>query len=223
MRPGLTSAFQAEVLKPLVFPILLIEFHFNSATKYVWTGYGSISWNAHTWLGIGGEGGIDEISETTDIEMRGMALTRSGIPYLDQNGATIDPITEAQTECKQGNQVVVYFGFFDNGGHALIADPVIAYSGRMDEIVFQLEEDSSTGQMHIEPRRIDINRNNETRYTDSDQRILYSTDRGFEHVAELQDWPGVSGKGKSIPRIPRAFTGSKLDPIGGGLGGGTGL
>jgi hypothetical protein len=211
-RPGMTTAMKNALATAHVFPVLLVELHFNSATSYVWTGYNNITWNGHTWLGVGNLGGVAEVVDTLEVSMNGTTLTLTGIPYTDTLGAAVDPVSQVLNQCKQSNPVVIYFGLFDNSGLGLIADPVVAFLGRMDKIQINEGAESVVVQMNVEPRRIDINRDRDRRYTDQDQRLTYPTDSGFKQVTDLAAWNGTQGIGGAgaVPNIPTKITGGGM-------------
>ena len=191
MSRSLTGALQAELAKQALAPIVLVQAQFTSGTIYVWSGIGSLSWNAQTWLGVGNLGSISTISEGTEVEAQGIVIGLSGIPAA--------LIVQILGECRPNAPVKVWLGAVDSAG-AVIADPYQAFSGRMD--VPEIEEGADTCEIkiHVENRLIDLGRARERRWTHEDQKIDYPTDLGFEYVASLQEWNGLWGKqGSGIP------------------------
>jgi len=77
---------------------------------------------------------------------------------------------------------------------ALVADPAIAFAGRLD--VPEIDDNGQTATITIsyESRLVDLERPRERRYTHEDQQIDYSGDLGFEYVAAIQEWNGVWGR-----------------------------
>lgn len=204
MPRGLSANMIAALGAGTVFPIFLVELHFNSETVYTWTGRGDVSWNGHTWKGVGPFGGVGDIVETEEIIINGTTLTLTGIPYVDPaTGNAVDPIQQVEDECGHSNPVTIYFALFDNAGSALIGDPTTLFVGRMDKIETEDNASTCTITMHVEPLRIDINRDKTRRFTDQDQRLTYPTDSGFKQVVHLLAWSGLSSTGTAkIPTLP---------------------
>ena len=57
----LTAPFLAATQATLLRPALFIEAHFTSGALYVWSGFGSLTWNGQTWTGIGTLGSVSTI------------------------------------------------------------------------------------------------------------------------------------------------------------------
>ena len=202
-RPGVSTAMATGLAAQSVLPVLLVELHLNSGVQYCWSGVGSIVWNGQTWQGVGAFGAIGDVVESEEIAVNGMQLSLQGIPYTDLNGAAVDPVEQALSECQQSNPVILYFGLFDNAAGALVVDPVIAFSGRMDKIQIEEGAETVTITMNVEPQRVDINRDRDRRYADQDQRLNYPTDSGFKQVTDLMSWSGAMGVGSAhVPTLP---------------------
>jgi hypothetical protein len=161
----------------VVYPIALVSLAFPSATLRMWTGYGVLSWDGHTWVGAGDLGEMSEIEEAVEVAAKGVTLRITGIPS--------DLAAASLTENYQGRAAVIYLGALNSGGQ-LYADPYPVLSGRMDVIEKQDGGKTASLTLTIENRLIDLNRNRERRLTDEDQKRDYPSDRGFEFVNSLQ-------------------------------------
>jgi hypothetical protein len=77
----------------------------------------------------------------------------------------------------------------------VIADPVQAFTGRLD--VPELQEDGQSCRITIsyESRLIDLSVPRNWRYTHESQQVLHPGDRGFEHVTAIQDQEITWGRG----------------------------
>jgi hypothetical protein len=53
MSSDMLTAIQANQLYPAIF----IQAQFRTGTIHIWSGYGSLSWNSQTWVGVGSLGG----------------------------------------------------------------------------------------------------------------------------------------------------------------------
>ena len=172
---GLMAAIQANVVRPALF----VEGHFVSGIVYMWTGIGNITWNGHTWIGVGSLGGITPIEEGGNVEAKGITLSLSGI---DQS-----LLADALQELQQGLPVLVYLGTFDNASPPnLIADPFTAWAGRMDQPTIDVAGDSATISINCENRLIDMDVAVDRRYTIDDQQMDFPGDLGFQWVNALQ-------------------------------------
>lgn len=177
-RRDATPAFVAALEDSIVRPAFFLEGWFASGPVYLWTGIGSISWDGHTWLGIGTIGTISAVEEGTDVQARGISIGLSGID------TTI--LTDVMTEMQQGLPVTVYLGLFD-ATPALIANPVIAFRGRMDQPTINCDGTTCDISIQCESRLMDLNVPAERRYTNEDQQREYPGDRGLEFVNAIQE------------------------------------
>lgn len=178
MSRDLTVAAAAAIAAGTVRPVLFYAGEFAAGTVRLWTGVGTITWDGQSWTGAGNLLGMSSIQETTQIRAAGLSVSLSGVSSA--------LISLALTDAQQGADGKVWLGFLDATG-AVIADPALAFQGRLDvpEIVDGGETCSIT--ISYESRLIDLERARERRYTSEDQRIDYPDDRGFDFVPGLQD------------------------------------
>jgi hypothetical protein len=174
MSSAMLAAIQQSVLRPAIF----VQMAFASGTVYVWSGTGSISWNGHTWVGVGSFGGISTIDEGNNVEAKGVVLSLSGI----DTGLLADTLQEFQS----GAPVTAYLGLFDSGG-SLIADPLTTWSGLMDQPTIDVGGSSATISIACESRLIELNVAADRRLSQADQSIDFPGDLAFEFVAGCQN------------------------------------
>ena len=174
----LSSSFLAATQATLLRPALFIEAHFISGPPYVWSGFGSITWNSQTWTGIGTLGSVSTIEEGSTVEAKGITLTMSGID------ATL--LADVLGEFQVGLPAIVSLGLFDSTG-ALIADPVTSWSGRMDQPTIDVDGTTATIAINCESRLLDMNVAVDRRYTNEDQQLDHPGDRGLEFVNSIQE------------------------------------
>lgn len=167
----------SEVTTAQLSPILMAELNFTPPV-YLWTGYGTLTYNGIGFLGLGTLGTISPVQETTDLSARGISMQLSGVPTA--------LVYEALTDDYQGRACSVMFGALSPTA-GLVASPITIFSGRMD--VMQLSDDGQTSQitMTAENKLIDFKRTREIRYTDEEQQRLYSGDLGLEFVNAIQE------------------------------------
>jgi len=178
MARDLTSGMQTEVQAPVMRPVFFFEAEFASGFLRLWSGLGTIPWNGQTWTGAGNAIGISEIAETADIRAAGVTASLSG------NVSSL--IAAALAEARYGKPGKVWLGAMDASG-AIIADPYLVFSGRLDVPVIDDAGESCIISMQYESRLIDLQRTRERRWTHEDQQIDFPGDLGFEYVTSLPD------------------------------------
>jgi hypothetical protein len=174
----MTSAMQAAVCAPVLRPALLLAMQFATETAYAWTGYRPLTWNGMTFQGVGDLGDIAGISEDCEVEAKGVVLSLSGIPS--------DLISNVLWEVRVLGTVKVWFALFDATG-AIIADPVLAYQGKMDAPATEDNGETCTATINVENVLVDLNRAVYRRFTNEDQQQDYPGDTAFQYVAGLQE------------------------------------
>lgn len=172
-----TPDFAAALSQPVMRPAFFVEANFVSGPVYVWSGLGEITWSSKRWVGLGSMGSISTIEEGTDVEAKGITLTLSGL-----DGSLLKQTLQ---EYRPGLPVLIYLGLFDDSG-ALIADPVLSFSGRMDQPTIEVGADTATISINCENKLLMLNNSVERRYTNEDQQLDYPGDRGFEFVNSIQ-------------------------------------
>ncbi len=184
MSRGVTSNLNTELTSTELEPFYAIDLDFDGGNVLLWTGYGDIAFGGDTYVGGGDFLGISPIAETSEIEAKGVTISLSGI------SSTL--IAAALTEAYQGRSAKVYFGTISSG--AVVADPYLMFSGRMDVMTIDEAGDTSDITVQVESRLIDLDRARNRRYTSEDQKIDYPNDKGLEFIADLQDKEIVWGR-----------------------------
>lgn len=188
MSSAMLAALQASLLRPAVF----VSIEFLSATAYVWTGIGDVTWKGHTWKGLGTLLGLPPIEDGVAVQARGTVIALSGL----------DPLVlgACQGDFQLGRPVAVYLGLYDASGN-LIADPLVMWSGRTDRPTLTLDGETAHAEVACENRLIDMNVAVDRRYTQQDQQRDYPGDLGMMFVDSVQErllfW-GVSLNGTNI-------------------------
>jgi hypothetical protein len=187
MRSGLTAPVLAEIGKRLVKVALLVELEFDTATARFWSGVGDLVWMGETFTGAGRLGRGGPIGETTEIRAVGRTLGLSGI-----DAATVALAAQAQY---QNRPARTWLAFFDDAG-AIIPDPLLLTSDRMDNMVTTDQGATATLDLTVESKLVDLLSGSERRITAEDQKIDYPDDEAFQYVAGLENkevfW-GVGG------------------------------
>lgn len=179
MSRSLTTDMRNGISAVTVRPILLLELEFVSTTVYAWTGIGPLSWNAHTWGGLGDLIEISPTEETDTIEARGVTIKIAGAPA--------DKVDLALTELQTSKSGIIRLAL-DDGAGAIVADPKIIFRGRLDiGIIDDSNPEAPIIELQYESDLIDLERAREWRYTDAHQRLLYADDPSLRYVASYAD------------------------------------
>lgn len=174
MSRTLTSAMQDALAGTTLAPLLFAQLDFDSAPVRVTNLGHDIAWNGATWLGAGYVGSVDAIVESEGVRADGLVFSLTGIP------AALVAVT--LTEQYQGRRVRVWLGAVAAG--ALVADPLLVFSGRMDNMQVVMG-DTATIRVNAESRLADFERARVGRFNDADQRARDPNDTGFRYVPQL--------------------------------------
>lgn len=175
---GLHALTQAELTATLKRPAVFYEGEFASDTLNLWSGLGDKVWDSKTWAGAGALIGVSDITEAADIVANSVTFTLSGIPS--------DLIQIIHAQVRHGKPGRAWFGFLDSGG-AVIANPYLAFKGRLDVPDIIDSGDTCTISITYESHLADLKRPRLFRWDHETQRLFFPDDRGFQYVQELQD------------------------------------
>jgi len=166
----------------LVQPFFAVELLFDGDDVIrMWTGQGTLTRpDGTTYVGLGTLLEISKVEETAEMAVRGATLTLSGVPS--------EVLSLALNKAYQGRVCNIYFGIVGESGF----DEV--FSGYMDQMNIDEEPESSTIQLTVENKLVDLERARVARYTSGYQKSLYAGDLGFDFVEDLQDKPVLWGR-----------------------------
>jgi len=189
MARNITSAFNTALQDEVVVPFFAVSLAFSTGTLYLWNGYGDISLTAggstNTYTGLGDATGISPVDEQSSIQASGANLVLNGV-----KSSLISTALSAQYTNRDGK---IFLGLF-NTTKNVIADVYTLFVGKMDVMIIRETGETSTIELKLENRLVALERAIERRYTDEDQKNLFSGDRGFEFIPDLQDKQLVWGK-----------------------------
>jgi len=209
-----TTAFNNAAASDTVEPFFAAKLEFESGATRIWTGIGDISFEAgsgsETFIGGGGLVGVSQVEETNDIQSSGITFTLTGIDS--------SLVTLALTENYQGKNATLYLGLISSG--SVVADPYILFRGFMDTMDIGDTGETATIQVKAENRLVALQKAKPRRFTQVDQELIDSTDKGFEFVNDLQDKTITWGTGKADQGLPPPSTINDINvgisiPIGG--------
>lgn len=156
---------------------LLVEMHFVSGVVYMWSGYGSMTWNGLTFLGMGTFGKVEPSTDTSDLSAQGAVFTLEGV--------TSSLVALAIGDVQQGLSTKMWLGFIVEG--ALVQDPTLIFAGLTD--VCKITESDTTCSISVscENKLSRLEVVSTRRFTTDDQAIDYPGDLGFDFVPGLQN------------------------------------
>lgn len=182
----------------VIYPFFALELLFDGdEVMRLWTGTGTMVYNSQSWYGTGNLLTFDIVEETSEIAAKGATVTLSGVPS--------EVLSLALSEPYQGRQANIYFGvfrrdalltegsnyiLFEDGGKIILDDRYTdlteIFAGYMDQMNIEEGPDSSTIQLLIENKLIDLERPRTSRFTSAYQKSLFPNDLGLDFVEDLQ-------------------------------------
>ena len=167
----------------VIEPFFATELLFDSSPLRLWTGLGEATIDGNTYAGTGNLLDVSSIEETSEIAVRGATLTLSGVPS--------EVISLALSEPYQGRVCNIYFGVRDGNTYSNLTE---IFSGYMDEMNIDEGPDTSTIELKVENKLIDLERARVRRFTSGYQKSVYPGDKGLDFVESLQDKEVVWGR-----------------------------
>ena len=174
------AAIITALAQPTVEPFYAVAFEFDTAPVYFWTGYGDREIGGETYIGTGNLLSIDGLQEVGDLSAKSINITLSGIPS--------DIVSLALNEPYQRRACRIYFGVQS------ISDVVEVFSGVMNTMAIEDSGTSSTIQLAVESKLVELERALVRRYTHESQQSRYPNDTFFSYVSQLQDKDVVWGR-----------------------------
>jgi len=183
-----------------VHPFFAVELMFDGNNVLrMWTGQGTLVLVDGTeWAGAGTLLNISTVEETSELAVKGATITLTGIPS--------EIISLALSQPYQGRVCNIYFGTFttgnilqENSDYILLQDGTrievqstsqgfnSIFSGYMDQMNIAEGADTSTIELSVENKLIDLERARVARFTSGYQKSIYPGDLGLDFVEDLQD------------------------------------
>ena len=210
MSRDLSSNTIDNISQDVVYPFFATELKFDGDnTLRLWTGQGTLVLEDGTsWVGTGNLLNISAIEETSELAVKGATLTLSGVPS--------EVLSLALSEPYQGRVCNIYFGTFSQGSilqesssYILLQDGSRInlettdkgfneiFSGYMDQMNIEESGETSTIQLLVENKLVDLERARVARFTSGYQKSIYAGDLGLDFLEDLQDkqisWGRKSG------------------------------
>lgn len=179
MARDIPSALASALGDDVVRPALLFDAEFTTGWLYLWTGDQELTWNGHTYTGIGSLINLTSIEETGEVRAAGVTVSLAG---LDVSITSIALQSLAQN--KTGK---IYMGLLDGAGAFVGGDPVLAFQGRLDIGEISEQGQASTVTIKYESRLVDLEKPREWRWTDQDQRTTWTDDAGLQYAGRADE------------------------------------
>lgn len=180
------SSAQTAADQPHVDYCFLVSLDFTSAPTYVFNGLGQLTFNGHTYSGLGELGSISVIGESNDLKpLNPVQLSVSGV----------DPILLQYAESRSeyyGRSVRIDIAIFDTALQLLTPIENAVWEGTMDTVLIQRSEGLGSVTLTCESTLAAFNRNIGYLYSDEHQQSLYPGDTFYNTIADQKqiNWGG---------------------------------
>jgi hypothetical protein len=180
---SLVSATQTALTGLHVPLCAFVELVFPSGTLRFTNAGHAMQWDGYTWLGAGNLARVEPITEVASPQAAALNVQFSGI----------DPayVTAILGDHYQGQPARIWIATL-NDEMEIEGDPVLVFSGRMDEPVVTVGRTAEI-QLALENRFADWDRPRLRMYTDADQQSRHAGDKFFEYVAAMESTSIVWG------------------------------
>ena len=166
--------------QPEVQPFYAIEFNFDTAPLYFWTGYGDREIEGNVYFGTGNLLTIGGLEEAADLSAKSVTITLNGI--------SSDIVALALSEPYQRRTCRILFGVQN-------VDAIVeVFSGVMNTMTIQDSGETSTIELLVESKLVELERAKIRRYTHESQQARYPNDTFFSYVTALQDKDVIWGR-----------------------------
>ena len=187
MTRALTTAAALAVQAEVVARTMAVALDFPSGFARFNASPASIVIGGAEFLGVGALGAISVIEETAELRAAGMTVALSGVPR--------DAVASALSQAYQRRPATVWEVVLDTTTWLPVADPVIVFRGRMDQLVVEMGETARV-VCRLENRLVDGERPRIRRYTNEDQQRAHPGDEFFRFVSATTEkelvWPAKS-------------------------------
>jgi len=201
-----TAATLTESTSEAPRAVLFAELDYPSGFVRVNSSDRAIVFSSNTYKGVGELGAVSSIGEASELQASGLELSLTGIDTANIAHAF---------ENAQGRAGKVWLGFLDTN-YALVADPALMFSGRIDSVSVELGQ-VGTVRVALENRIVAWERPKVRRYTNEDQQQRFTGDLFLEFVAQTVNKELLWGVG-SLEQVPRQpSSGSATSSSGAGV------
>ena len=182
MTRDLSQSTIDNINKDVVKPFFAVELKFDgNQTLRMWTGVGTLVLPDNTeWFGTGNLLNISSVEETAEIAAKGADITLTAIPS--------EVLALALAEPYQGRECNIYFGTFNDANQTTAPTNFNEiFSGYMDQMNISEAVDTTTIELKVENKLIDLERARVARFTSAYQKSKFPTDTGLDFIESMQD------------------------------------
>jgi len=194
MARGISNVFNTQLSSRQLRPFYAVKMNFTSGTLLISTINADIIIGGNTYIGAGTLLTVSNVLESADTKATGIKITLNSIET--------SILSAGLTEDTSGMVCEVYFGLLTttNNADALVDTPYQIFSGFIDSMVLEENQDNSTLTFTVESKMVSLERPIDRRYTDQDQKELFTGDKGLSFVTSLQDKSVGWGAGVELPQ-----------------------
>jgi hypothetical protein len=174
MSRAIPSSLLSALIGDSIQPYFAVELMFDSRTTTDVYGNTTQIGPLRMWTGIG------DLEEVGDLSAKSVELTLSGIP--------VSIVSLALQEPYQRRVMRMYLGEQSD------SSVVEIFSGKMDKMTIVDEAESSTINLTVESKLIELERPSGWRYTNENHQSRYDGDTFFSYVQSMQDQTLIWGK-----------------------------
>ena len=178
----LTATTDTNINADTVYPFFAVELIFDTTAIRMWTGQGTLPISPTvTYTGVGSILNISTIEETSELDVKGANITLSGVS---------DPaLSLALSEPYQGRVANIYFGTT-----SAPTELNSIFSGYMDQMNISESAETTTIELLVENKLVDLERARVARFTSGYQKSVYPTDLGLDFIEDMQDRDTLWGR-----------------------------
>jgi len=171
------------------FMFFAVQAEFDNDVLRVNTTAGDVIFDGNTYQGVGTLLTMSAFEDTAEMKSSGLTIGLSGL----------DPaiLSHSLTNDYHNRPITVFTGFLDGGGENAGA-VMTSFKGRMTSM--QITEDpngANTITVNCENRLVDLKRPCNLRYLKESQKLIDSTDTGFNRMEVIQTAEILWGKERS--------------------------
>tara|TARA_B110000444_G_C18770777_1_gene562392 strand:- start:305 stop:901 length:597 start_codon:yes stop_codon:yes gene_type:complete len=194
MARGISNVFNTQLSSQQLRPFYAVKMNFTSGTLLISTINADIDIGGNTYIGAGTLLTVSNVLESADTKATGIKITLNSIET--------SILSAGLTEDTSGMVCEVYFGLLTttNNADALVDTPYQIFSGFIDSMVLEENQDNSTLTFTVESKMVSLERPIDRRYTAQDQEELFTGDKGCNFVTSLQDKSVGWGAGVELPQ-----------------------
>ena len=170
-----------------IFWLVALEF---STPLYLHTDIGDITFDSHTWQGVGDLGSVQQIDETSDLAAPGARISL--------NGLNPDITARARTELYSGKPADIYLAARDAASGDLVDDPVHILGATMEQMTITDGPEVGAIELLLEDERAIFDRSPNILMSNAQQQERYTGDLCFEFLPDLQELDIQWGLGRTV-------------------------